>query len=60
MIMANCGIKDLILEYEWNKLFLTFMHDILGTIGEVLTAMWYKSPYKENIKEHFKIKDSDS
>lgn len=59
MIMANCGIKDLILEYEWNIL-LTFMHDILGIIGEVLTAMCYKSPYKENIKEHFKIKDSDS
>lgn len=53
MIMANCGIKDLILEYEWNILLLTFMHDILGIIGEVLTAMCYKSPYKENIKEHF-------
>lgn len=51
-IMDNCGIKDLILENEWNMHLLTFMHDILGIIGEELTAMWYKSPYRENNKEH--------
>lgn len=52
MIMANCGIKDLILEYEWNMFLLTFMHDSLGTIGEDLTVMWHKSPYRENNEEH--------
>lgn len=52
MIMANCGIKDLIVEYEWNTFLLTFVHDSLGTIGKELAGMWYKFPNRENNKEH--------